>query len=110
MANSAVMMNKVLLTLMVADLVYFGTGGVLLGLAVKTKIEMDQGPMLANVAGNLLLLHTPWTGTRKSRCEERRRKADLNDHAQAPSLMLSSSLSASLSQYRPWLCQRIVDC
>lgn len=55
-------MNYVLIFLLVADLLFVGTGGVLLGLAFKVKNDMTRAPTAENVAGNLLLMHTPLDG------------------------------------------------
>lgn len=52
--------DKTLIVLLVTDLIYLGTGGILIGLAVKAKKDMDAGWDLDNVAENLLLMHTPW--------------------------------------------------
>lgn len=56
-------MNKVLVVLLIADLLYVGTGGLLIGMALRTKNEMDRGATLDNVAANLLLMRAPWIGT-----------------------------------------------
>lgn len=55
-------MNKVLVVLLIADLLYVGTGGLLIGMALRTKNEMDRGATLDNVAANLLLMRAPWIG------------------------------------------------
>lgn len=55
-------MNRVLIFLVVVDLFYLGTGGMLIGLALKTKRDMDRGSTRSNVAENLLLMRTPWIG------------------------------------------------
>ncbi|KAI9883874.1 MAG: assembly factor cbp4 [Watsoniomyces obsoletus] len=55
-------MNRILVFLVVVDLIYLGTGGMLIGLAVKTKGDMNRGSTRSNVAENLLLMNTPWTG------------------------------------------------
>lgn len=55
-------MDKVLIFLILIDLMFVGTGGVMVGLSIKVRNEMARGPTLANVAGNLLLMHTPLNG------------------------------------------------
>ncbi len=55
-------MNKNLIVLLIADLLFAGTGAMLVGLAMRTKTERDRGPTLSNVAENLLLIHAPWKG------------------------------------------------
>ena len=56
------MLDRVLIFLLVVDLLFLGTGGVFLGLAIKTKNDMAHGPTLGDVAGSLLLMHTPLNG------------------------------------------------
>ncbi|KAI9831521.1 MAG: phospholipid scramblase 1 [Phylliscum demangeonii] len=52
-------MDKVLLFLAFVDLIFFGTGGLLVGLAFKAKNDMARGATVDNVAADLLLMHTP---------------------------------------------------
>ncbi|KAI9675247.1 MAG: phospholipid scramblase 1 [Caeruleum heppii] len=52
-------MDKVLLTFLVVDLLFLGTGGLLVGVTIATKNEMARGPTLETVASNLLLMSCP---------------------------------------------------
>ena len=56
-------MDRVLVVLLLVDLLFLGTGGLLVGAAVRTKNQLDSEPTLDNVAANLLLARTPWVGT-----------------------------------------------
>lgn len=55
-------MDRVLVVLLLVDLLFLGTGGLLVGAAVRTKNQLDSEPTLDNVAANLLLARTPWVG------------------------------------------------
>ena len=66
-------MDRVLIVLLLVDLLFLGTGGLLVGAAVRTKNQMDGEPTLDNVAANLLLARTPWVGTSHPASFEARR-------------------------------------
>lgn len=67
----AKMVDKVLSFFLVADLLFAGTGGLILGFTVFQQAHMKAAPTVSNVAANLILAHTPLTGTSSHK---------LNDH------------------------------
>ena len=56
------MVNKVLFTFLIADLLFAGTGGLILGFTLFERAHMTAAPTVSNVAVNLILAHTPLTG------------------------------------------------
>ncbi|KAI9787900.1 MAG: phospholipid scramblase 1 [Peltula sp. TS41687] len=54
-------MDKVLLFLIIVDLLFLGTGGVMVGLSIKFRndIARSTSPTVSSVAENLLLMHAP---------------------------------------------------
>lgn len=70
------MLDKVLLSLMVTDVLFLATGGLMVGVAVKANNDMISGPTLDTVASNLLISRCPLTGkfegTERGRSPRRR--------------------------------------
>lgn len=56
------MADKVLWTYIILDLLFVGSGALLLGFALTTKAGTSQAPTIASVATNLLLMGTPLNG------------------------------------------------
>ncbi|MCJ1470227.1 phospholipid scramblase 1 [Pseudocyphellaria aurata] len=56
------MLDKVLLAFLVADALFAGTGGLLIGIVFATKSARTHAPTTADVASNLLLVRTPLDG------------------------------------------------
>lgn len=56
------MADKILWTYIVLDLIFAGTGALLLGFALNTKASTSQAPTIASVATELLLMGTPLNG------------------------------------------------
>ena len=66
------MFDKILITFLVVNLLFAGTGGLLLGFTIYEQAHMKATPTVSNVAVNLILAHTPLTGKRDgSRISER---------------------------------------
>jgi len=59
------MVNKILVTFILADFLFLITGGLLIGFALVTQNEIASTPTKANVARNLILDVCPLKG-RKS--------------------------------------------
>lgn len=56
------MVDKILLTFLAANLLFAGTGGLILGFTLFERAHMTAAPTVSNVAVNLILAHTPLTG------------------------------------------------
>ena len=56
------MANKVLLTFILADLLFLASGGVLIGFALTSEAQQNSSPTAANVARNLILVACPFKG------------------------------------------------
>ena len=57
------MLDKVLLSLMAANALFLGTGGLMVSVTITAMNEWARGPSLDTAASNLLLMQTPHTGT-----------------------------------------------
>ncbi|KAI9836936.1 MAG: phospholipid scramblase 1 [Sclerophora amabilis] len=55
-------MDKILLSFLIAELLFLGTAGGLIGIVVTTKNEMAQTPTPDSAARDLLLMSSPVTG------------------------------------------------
>ncbi|ATZ53842.1 Bcpls1 [Botrytis cinerea B05.10] len=53
------MADKILLTYVILDILFVGSGALLLGFALTTKTGTSQAPTIASVATDLLLMGTP---------------------------------------------------
>ncbi|RAL59159.1 hypothetical protein DID88_006715 [Monilinia fructigena] len=53
------MADKILWTYIILDLLFVGSGALLLGFALNTKASTSQAPTISSVSANLLLLSTP---------------------------------------------------
>ncbi|KAF7913229.1 hypothetical protein EAE99_010726 [Botrytis elliptica] len=53
------MADKILLTYVILDILFVGSGALLLGFALNTKSGTSQAPTIASVATDLLLMGTP---------------------------------------------------
>lgn len=56
------MADKILLTYVILDILFVGSGALLLGFALTTKTGTSQAPTIASVATDLLLMGTPLNG------------------------------------------------
>lgn len=56
------MLDKVLLSLMAANALFLGTGGLMVSVTITAMNEWARGPSLDTAASNLLLMQTPHTG------------------------------------------------
>lgn len=57
------MQDKVLLSYIILDLLFAGSGALLLVFAISTQNGMKDAPTVLTVAHNLLLMQTPLGGT-----------------------------------------------
>lgn len=56
------MLDKVLLTFLIADVLFVGTGGLLIGIVFATKSNQSHPRTTGDVASNLLLMRAPLDG------------------------------------------------
>ena len=56
------MLDKVLIAFLLADVLFVGTGGLLIGIVFATKANRAHARTPADVASNLLLTRTPLDG------------------------------------------------
>jgi len=56
------MKDKILLTFILTDLLFLGTGGLLIGFSLITEAEKTNTPTVSTIARNLLLAMCPLTG------------------------------------------------
>lgn len=59
------MLDKVLIAFLVADFLFVGTGGLLIGIVFATKSNRSHPRTTDDVASNLLLVRTPLDGKSK---------------------------------------------